>query len=62
MSTARHSETATQFLQNTVIIGLRACGWQSGGTHKRWSLQESRDIDDRYVPVDDEGYQQLRLI
>ena len=49
-------------LQNPVIIGLQAYGRQSGGTHKRWSLDGPRDIDDRDVSVDAEGYEQLRLI
>ena len=62
VSAAWHSETVMQLLQNPVIIGLQAYGRQSGGTHKRWSLEGPRDIDDRDVSVDDEGYQQLRLI
>jgi hypothetical protein len=51
-----------QLLQNPVIIGLQAYGRQSGGTHKRWSPDGPRDIDDRDMAVDAEGNEQLRLI
>jgi len=62
VSEAWHSETVMQLLRNPVIIGLQAYGRQSGGTHKRWSLDGPRDIDDRDVSVDHEGNEQLRLI
>ncbi len=62
VSTAWHSETVMQLLQNPVIIGLQAYGRQSGGTHKRWSPDGPRDIDDRDVAIDAEGNEQLRLI
>ena len=62
VSTAWHSETVMQLLQNPVIIGLQAYGRQSAGTHKRWSPDGPRDIDDRDVSVDAEGNEQLRLI
>jgi DNA invertase Pin-like site-specific DNA recombinase len=62
VSTAWHAETVKQLLQNPAIIGLQAYGRQSGGTHKRWSLDGPRDIDDRDVCVDADGYEQLRLI
>ena len=62
VGTAWHSETVMQLLQNPVIIGLQAYGRQSGGTHKRWSPDGPRDIDDRDVSVDAEGNEQLRLI
>ena len=62
VSTAWHSETVKQLLQNPLIIGLQAYGRQSGGTHKRWSLDGPRDIDDRDLTVDTNGDEQLRLI
>lgn len=62
VSTAWHSETVMQLLKNPVIIGLQAYGRQSGGTHKRWSPDGPRDIDDRDVVIDAEGNEQLRLI
>jgi DNA invertase Pin-like site-specific DNA recombinase len=62
VSTAWNSGAVMNLLQNPVIIGLQAYGRQSGGTHKRWSLDGPRDIDDRDVSVDAEGYEQLRLI
>lgn len=62
VSTAWHSETVMQLLKNPVIIGLQAYGRQSGGTHKRWSPDGPRDIDDRDLSIDAEGYEQLKLI
>jgi DNA invertase Pin-like site-specific DNA recombinase len=62
VSTAWHSETVMQLLRNPVIIGLQAYGRQSAGTHKRWSPDGPRDIDDRDVVIDSEGHQFLRLI
>ena len=62
VSSTWHSETVMQLLQNPVIIGLQPYGRQSGGTHKRWSPDGPRDIDDRDVSIDAEGYEQLRII
>ncbi len=62
VSDAWHAETVMQLLQNPVIIGVQAYGRQSNGTHKRWSPDGPRDLDDRDVSVDADGYEQLRLI
>ncbi len=56
---AWHSETVMQLLRNPVIMSWQARGRQSGGTHKRWSLEGPRDIDDQDVSVDDEGCGEL---
>ena len=56
VSTAWYSETVMQLLKNPVIIGLQAYGRQSAGTHKRWSPDGPRDIDDRDLSIDAEGY------
>lgn len=62
VSTAWHSETVMQLLRNPAIIGLQAYGRQSAGTHKRWSPDGPRDIDDRDVVIDSDGCEHLRLI
>lgn len=62
VSTAWYSETVMQLLKNPVIIGLQAYGRQSAGTHKRWSPDGPRDIDDRDLSIDAERYEQLKLI
>jgi len=62
VSVAWHAETVMQLLENPVIIGVQAYGRQSGGTHKRWSPDGPRDIDDRDISIDADGYEQLRLV